>query len=563
MPKVVYSFTADTSGLGVQLKNVQVNLDKVDKNADKTKKSVKDLGKEAGSAKETFSQLAEGLGRVSPELGGVARAASSALGIIKGFSGIGGAAVGGLAAGISLVAAGYFKIREGVDQALQAQLDASNKAIKAEIDKKSAIDYVGQAILANERLSALEKKKIWAESFRSYVQFAEDASNAVLDIDKNVATKLANITGLDWFQKYADAIDTIRIDNEQYFDSFDLGAIDDQEKGLKALIDQNVALAQSYQNIKEHGKDMLATQRAIIDAQHELNRPDNDPFSDVQLKQLQYATSVTEALAQADGKVTKAEQEQIQTLKDLTKARGEVVQSMRDYKDQGPELEEVNKQILADQRASTEAALAWGNAYSSIASGVADTANNVAQFGEMSKGAQIALALVARAAALAQIAASTGSAIMQATLAATIAAAQVAAASGPAAIVTAPATFASLSAGMQASIIASAVASTAAVLSQPIPTHHAGGVSGAGEFLSLQQTGEATLNRNAAGRMGRETINALNRGAGLSGSSQVVSNVVGHRTMDTYLLKSLGRVQSPFRNAVQRLPIGVRPGRKA
>jgi hypothetical protein len=90
------------------------------------------------------------------------------------------------------------------------------------------------------------------------------------------------------------------------------------------------------------------------------------------------------------------------------------------------------------------------------------------------------------------------------------------------------------------------------------PKYHSGGV-----IPINAQPGEGILNRHGMRRLGPKGLDELNRG-GSSGTGSVIqtTNVVGHVAMDTWAVKSLSRMSSPTRSAIQKIQTGVRPGRR-
>lgn len=487
-------------------------------------------GVEAGSKIEKGLELAHkkarllggALSLVSPELGASVREAGHLAGGLslagKAASGLYGILAGGVAIA---AAAALYKIYEAIagqiEEAEKKEIESSNEAIKAEVDKASAIQFVQKAIVANERLAALEKKKIYAESWHNYIQFAETAAVGALEIAQKTAAAIAKLTGVKYFATYSDALDTLKVDLEGYLDSYDTGAIDDQIGVQKGAIESNIALAKTYEELKHAKKDALdPTQQAL----YAENQKKYDEAFEARAKR------IAELEAKRDN---------------LIKLRGK----------NAKEVADAQKKIDDEARKSAQdGARASIAGFEAIARGASDLGDALEEQGRLGQQGVIALAIVNRAAALANIIYSTEEAV--------------------AASLKYPPPFNAIAAG---AAVAGGALAAGAVAAAPIPSpkYHSGGIfgpsspTGSGDLPfsgGTAQTGEgAILNRNTIARLGRRGVDELNRGTGPS--SRVVSaQVFGHRVMDAWALDSLGRWNSPTRAAISKIPVGVRPGQR-
>jgi hypothetical protein len=90
----------------------------------------------------------------------------------------------------------------------------------------------------------------------------------------------------------------------------------------------------------------------------------------------------------------------------------------------------------------------------------------------------------------------------------------------------------------------------AAVVAEPPPTFHTGGMIGPDERTIKAQTGEGILSRSGVEAAGGEAgVNALN--AGGSGQTIVVQQVWKHKIFDAFIIENLRRSGSPLATAIR------------
>lgn len=486
-------------------------------------------GVEAGSKIEQGLELAHKKARllggalsiISPELGASVREAGHLAGGLslagKAASGLYGILAGGVAIA---AAAALYKIYEAIagqiEDAEKKEIESSNEALKAEVDKATAIQFVQKAIVANERLAALEKKKIYAESWHNYVQFAETAAVGALEIAQKTAAAIAKLTGVKYFATYSDALDTLKTDLAGYLDSYDTGAIEDQIAVQKRAIDSNITLAKSYEDLKHKKKDALDPGQQALYAENQ--KKYDDAF-----------VARTKKIADLEAKRD-----------NLIKLRGKSAKEVADAQ------KKIDEQHQAQEAGALRATL---DGFEQAAQGAAELGQILEQQGKLSQGGAIALAIVTRTAALANIAAHVGEAV----------AAALPLLSNP---ITAPYGIAAEAAAFTGGALAAAAAVAAPI---PSPQFHSGGIigydRGGGDIPIVGQKGESMLSRATTARLGKKGVDDLNRGGSLGGALYV-STMVGHRTMDRWAVKSFSRVNSPTARAVNKAQTGVRPGRR-
>ncbi len=478
MPTVVYKFVADESGLTTKLAGVKVKLDEVDKSAGKAKEGAEDLSKSFGKGKETASAFAEGLSRVSPQLGDVARNASSALGVLKGLASVGGPVGAALAGGAAVAGAAYFKLTGDINKAEQGALDAAQNAIKAQLGMVDGANFVNKALEANEKASLLKREGNWRDFARTYAEIAAKVPGQLGIIGKGT---------IDWLDK----MDKAQAESIQQ---------------AEATRDQNIKLAQAALDVavakKEEEKE---TRKVSAAAKAELKEKERlIELTEEYLEQQEDLTRERKRQAGID-----RENDRVAGIKAEVRASAELAEALPTGKEQA----ELNK------IAAKETAMAWLNASDQIAGAVGSL------FGD-SKAAAIATATINAAVAVTKSFATLG-----------------------------------FPAGIPAAIGAAAAgAAQVATIARTQPAFHGGG-----EVTITAQEGEGVVNRAGMSRLGREGLNAINRGmrdVGGRGGAMTITQVDSHRKFDTFYLKSLSRLNSPTRAAIQRVPTGIRPGRR-
>lgn len=532
MPKIVYKFVADSTGLTTQLKQVSVQLDQVDQGAKNVGKHGVDAGGKFGAALEgahgSARKLGGALSLIDPQLGAMVREA----GHFAGGLALAEEAGESLLIGLGLVA-GAVVIGAELYKHFGEEAEKANK--KAE---ESAVD-AAKAMIGE--FAASDKGFLHAQ------KSADEARQKVIEL-KNEQGELA--------EKMKDRF--------QAEDQFNVGRarvlatnIEEAEKEAETAAESAKASAAAFETMKKNvdsvhdkktriAKAESAQQKALREEAERDQKAANDLFD----------TNEKVVAAEIEKAIQDLHTQSVQE----AELRAELIQQHEEnLKQHGPGGTDTTDQVREDKKALDDAATstqAYGEIVSETAGNVAGLANSISDFSGLSQGAQIALAITTRAAALAQIAAHTGVAIAAATAAA--------AETGPGFPIALPV--------YEGLVYANALLAGAAVAAAPIPTHHAGSGEimatttrayhdGAGNVPASLQSGEAVLNRAAAARLGRETINSMNRGMQPVAPSYT-TNVIGHRVMDTWALKSLSRTNSPVRSAMQRASVGVRPGKR-
>lgn len=443
---------------------------------------------------------------ISPELGLAVRE----VGHLSGALALAGKSAGGLygilAGGTAIAAAAviyksYEAIAGQIEEAEKKQLASSNEAIKAEVNKASAIQYVNKAIVHNEQEAALEKKKIYWESARIAIAASESVALATFRVTSFVVEQVGNLfgeqIGYGIFDRYRDSLDTLKVDLQGYIDAFDTGAIDDEIAVQKAATEQNVELAKSYEKLKKEKKSWAEFEKEWARAYEKVMQED-------------------EALR-----------------KDEIRATAELAEK------QGTVSEQI-KERHAKEAVALRATLAG---FEQAAAGAEDLGQTLDKQGKLSQSGAIALAIVTRAAATASIAAHVGEAI----------AAALPLLSNP---ITAPYGIAA-----EAAAVAGGALAEAAVIAKPIPSpqYHSGGV-----VRISAQDGEGVVNRHGMRRLGPAGLDELNRGGSSAATDRPIqiTQMLTHRSMDSWWLRSVSRMYSPTRAAVQKIETGVRPGHR-
>ncbi len=157
--------------------------------------------------------------------------------------------------------------------------------------------------------------------------------------------------------------------------------------------------------------------------------------------------------------------------------------------------------------------------------------------GDLAEGLTARLGASAEQQALAAYIVSKASALSQIAISTIVASAKVTEQTGIGAAVAVPA------------VVALGAMQAAAVLAEPPPKFHSGGMIAPDERMITAQTGEAVLSRSGvAAAGGASGVNALNRGGG--GREIVVVNQYRHRVFDSFIMDNLRRTGSPLAAAI-------------
>jgi hypothetical protein len=520
---VKFSFTGDSSDLNSALAKASKNLDgltvagqgaanKISKDLSKAtttaSKSIDGFTESAGDADSVMMGLAGAIDLVNPALGDMVRVSGD---VLAGTEAVGRAIKFSnpifiaLAAAAAALGGAYYLLKEDTEEAEEAAERLAEQQLKVNQAMAKGKDALFAARSDLAALSgAFTKSEIAMFKATQQANGAYAPAIATLSEEIEAATKEEQRL----LKVITDKGITMEDDKQRHLDA---------QKVTQDLRDQRSQL-------RDEEEELAATLNATAERKAEIAAQD---AAEAAAEKARDETKRRRLKAQSD-----ALKEAADRTKDLQKANEEMGESsVKTWSEIGEAWaalqDRQRKEMQEIQDAERDAFHQRLGYFGDFIDASGDLAEGLtARLGASAEQQALAAYIVSKASALSQIAIST-----------IVASAKVTEQTGVGAAVAVPA------------VVALGAMQAAAVLAEPPPKFHSGGMIAPDERMITAQTGEAVLSRSGvAAAGGASGVNALNRGGG--GREIVVVNQYRHRVFDSFIMDNLRRTGSPLAAAI-------------